>query len=678
MLKKSLLVLINLLICFLIAMFVSGYPVSGEHVNNGAISIVFDDNYDNQISNAWSLMEDRGLVGTFYVLTSTVNTPGYMSFTDLQTLQAAGNEIASHSVSHTSFTFLEEPDIRYECSKSKTTLEEQGLTINNIAYPNGDTTGGIDNIVSEYFRSGRTAYISPYLVDLPADQFRLPGFSNEDENNELELLMNMVDQVYNTQTWSIFLFHNIIPSDQSSDYTTSLEDFEAFLDYIVLKGLPTLTINQGLDVIELSMNINTGTVSPSNGKYTLGSEVVIEAFSPVAGVGERFVWEGWSGSGVGSYSGFDNPATITLTTSISQTALWRHEYLLTVSSDHSQVEPSVGEHWYEAGSEVVIEAFSPVAGVGERFVWEGWSGSGVGSYSGFDNPVSIIMNDHITEIASWKGNYNILFNQNGIGSDSSGNIVTVNGIDYSNSHSLWVDEGSVVSFSFSPELFVNNGKKYVWTISSGLSSQQSDSLVISDSGSITANYKFQYYVEVISPHGVTDGSGWYDSNEIAYATLDNLSINETENIRYIFSGWTGDSSGTNLISDPMLVNTSLSIIASWQKQYLFTFNHEGLPLENNIFVTINSENQSLPYSVWITEGDNVEFTYPDTIPHGFGSQYKLILTTNPSPLISNSPSIITATYSLQSNTDLFIMITIFAIFAILILVIVLLRKRNMI
>jgi hypothetical protein len=81
-----------------------------------------------------------------------------------------------------------------------------------------------------------------------------------------------------------------------------------------------------------------------------------------------------------------NPVTITLNGQISQIALWRHEYLLTISSGSGIVSPSVGEHWYEAGSEVVIEAFAPVAGVGERFVWEGWSGSGSGSYSGLSNP----------------------------------------------------------------------------------------------------------------------------------------------------------------------------------------------------------------------------------------------------------------------------------------------------
>ena len=599
MLKKSLLILVNLLICFLIAMFVSEYTVSGEHVNNGVISIVFDDNYDNQISNAWSLMEDRGLVGTFYVLTSTVNTPGYLSFTDLQTLQAAGNEIASHGVSHTSFTFLEEPEIRYECSKSKTTLEAQGLTITNFAYPNGLTTSGIDSIVSKYFSSGRTAYLSPYLIDIPTSQFRLPGFSNEDSGNELALLKSMIDQVYNTQSWGIFLFHNILPGDHSSDYTTSQENFEDFLDYIMFKGLPTITVNQGLDIISLSVDTNAGVISPLGGTYT-------------------------------------------------------------------------------SGSEVVIEAFSPAAGVGERFVWEGWSGSGVGSYSGLDNPISVVLNNSIIETSSWNSQYNVFVNQNGVGSDYSGNIISINGVNYGDGHSFWADSGSLLSFSFSPELSVNQGKKYVWTSSNGLSSQQSGSIVISGSGSISANYKTQFYVEVISTNGSVEGSGWYNMNELFYATIDKSIINETEDIRYIFSKWTGDGSGSTLISDPILVNNSLSIIASWKKQYLFIFNQEGLPIEYDTTILINSENQNLPYSVWIDESDVIVFSYPDNIPSGFGTQYMLTSPSNQSFLISDSPKTITATYYIHYNTNLFIIITILAVFGSLAFIIILLRKRNMI
>ena len=514
-LKKHLSSLIILFISFLILLNTSNYTANGETVTSGAISIVFDDNYGNQLTNAWPLMEDRDIIGTFYVLTNTVNTPGYMGYTDLQTLQAAGNEIGTHSVTHTSFTDLNEQQIRVECFNSKTTLEEHGLVIKNFAYPNGETTSVIDGIVDDYYVSGRTAYISPFLIDLPTDQFRLPAFSEENQGLELNLLKNMVDQVYSTNSWGIFLFHNILPGDYSNLYTTSQEDFESFLDYVMLKELPTLTVNQGLDLVTLTMDTTAGMVSPLTGEYTSGSDVVIEAVAPVAGDGERFFWEGWSGSGVGSYSGTDNPATIT-------------------------------------------------------------------------------MNEPLIETASWNNQFNILLFQNGVGSDISNNILNVNGITYRNEVSLWLESGSILSFSFEPELTASQGKKYLWTSSSGLSNQKAESIIISKSGTITANYLIQYYVNIISNYSDTIGSGWYSSGDIVFPKIDNLNITESENERYAISGWFEDGSYIGGTSDPIIINNSISLVASWQKQYLFVFNQKGLPDDLETFLIVNSENQRVP------------------------------------------------------------------------------------
>ena len=246
LLNKWLIFFSCLLICFSTVINTTIFDVHAEAFNNGVISIIFDDNYANQLTYAWPLIEERGIVGTFYVLTNTANTTGYISYTELQTLQAAGNEIASHSVTHTNFASLTDQQIRDECSDSKAILESNGLIISNFAYPGGVTDNHIDSIVDDYYTSGRTAYIPPYIVDLPANQFRIPVINEENQANELELLKNMVDQVYNTQNWGIFLFHNIIPEDHSSLYTTSQEDFEAFLDYILAKEVTTRTVNQVL------------------------------------------------------------------------------------------------------------------------------------------------------------------------------------------------------------------------------------------------------------------------------------------------------------------------------------------------------------------------------------------------------------------------------------------------
>lgn len=80
----------------------------------------------------------------------------------------------------------------------------------------------------------------------------------------------------------------------------------------------------------LTMTTNLGSVHPESGWYDIGSTVSIEATVSTVTEGQGFVWHGWTGIGEGSYSGMDNPNTVTIYDSISETAYWKIEPSLTV------------------------------------------------------------------------------------------------------------------------------------------------------------------------------------------------------------------------------------------------------------------------------------------------------------------------------------------------------------
>ncbi len=737
----------------------AGSMVKAE-VPHGVISIAFDDNYENQYEYAYPLMLERGLVGTFYVLTNHIQdisgNPNYMSVAEIQEIQANGNEIGSHSVTHSKFPNLTDEQIRYECEASKEILQSYGLTISNFAYPDGLTNNHVDSIVSEYYRSGRTAYVEPYLMDVPTSQFRIAGFSAETaDSTALSLLKGMVDQVYSSNGWAVVFFHNIKPGISEELYTTSTQDFGSFLDYIISKGVQALTVDQVLDLelTQLSMETNFGTVTPTSGSYLLGTPVNIEAFSPIAGEGERYTWLGWNGSGEGSYTGTDNPATITLNGPVNQTALWRHEFKLSISTDlgdtspfvgeywyeagtvvdiqaifpsaadgerhvfngwlgtgngsysglddsatvtmNSQITeaaswtveyrltvlanfgyttPSVGEYWYEAGTSVDIEAFAPPVGESERYIWGGWSGKGSGSYSGSD--VSVVMDGAITEAASWLHQFKVSAVLSGVGSDFNGRAVVVDGTSYDNGASFWWDSGSSHSFEFRPELDVNSGKRYMWVSSSGLASQRSGSLAVSSSGILSGGYKTQYYVNVSSTYGIVGGAGWYDSGDTVYFTLDEGVIPESSDARYVFTGWNGSASGTALTSDELVVNGAASAVALWKKQFLVSFDQNGLPQGYDANVLVDGANYSLPFSVWVDEGATVQFVYPKDLPGEFGEHYVLVFSSDQSPFVVSSSMTVTARYDLQHGLAFFAMIGIPVTIILVILGVWFFRKRG--
>lgn len=565
------------------------YVVKAEEPH-GIISIAFDDQYQNQYDYAFPLMKKYGIAGTFYICTNNLGRSGYMIAGQLQTLENSGNEIGSHSHTHVSFTSLSEDQIRYQCNYSKQILESYGLKVTNFAYPNGLTDDNVDSIVSEYYRSGRTAYIGPYLMEAPTTQFRVSGFSAETaDSTALSLLKEMVDEVYATDGWAIIFFHNIIPQAYTQPYTTSAEDFESFLNYTVSKGVQALTVNQVLDLTSLSIDANFGTVTPTSGLYNLGDTLSIEALSPPIVDGERYVWLGWNGSGTGSYTGSNNSASITLNSPIHQTALWRHEFRLSVSTQNGDTAPFAGEHWYEAGSVVNLEAFSPTAHSNERYLWNGWTGTGSGSYSGSNTYASIVMNGPITQSTSWT---------------------------------------------------------------------------------------HQYFINVSSPFGVVGGTGWYNAGATTYATLDNSIINESSEVRHVFTGWSGDATGIRLSSNPITVDGPRSAVASWKKQYLVVFDQTGLPHDLNADVLVDSTTHNLPFSVWVGNGESLQYIFHDQLPAEFTRYYILTSPLGQSSYTATSSARIVAQYDLQYNTGLLALIICPSILVFLLTSILLFRKRR--
>ncbi|MEI6797040.1 MAG: leucine-rich repeat protein, partial [Methanomassiliicoccales archaeon] len=82
------------------------------------------------------------------------------------------------------------------------------------------------------------------------------------------------------------------------------------------------------------------------------------------------------------------------------TATWAMQYQLAISANFGSVSPDNGS-WHNAGSNVVVSATAPSVVPGERYVWNGWTGTGTGSYTGTNNPANISMNGPMTEVGSW-------------------------------------------------------------------------------------------------------------------------------------------------------------------------------------------------------------------------------------------------------------------------------------
>jgi hypothetical protein len=399
------------------------------------------------------------------------------------------------------------------------------------------------------------------------------------------------------------------------------------------------------------------------GWYDSGSTAyaTVSPLTVSGGSGVQYVFTSWSGDASGNTSPSN---VIVMNGPKTATAGWKTQYYLTVSSAYGSPTPVSG--WFDSGTGMTASVTSPAAGsAGTQYVCTGWTGTGSAPGSGGSSTVTFTINAPSSITWNWKTQYQVIFDQTGVGSDFTGTVVTIDGVNYSRSGlpttpQFWWDQGSSHSFYFTSPLTVNGGTNYVWNSTSGLSSLQSGTLTITTSGnvignyivqnritfdqtgvgsdftgtvviidgvnyarsqlpvsfpwtnssvhtfayqsplvpsantqyvwastsgisnlqsgsitvttygSIVGNYKTQYYLTVSSAYGTTGGQGWYDSGSTAYATVSPLTVAGPTGIQYVFTSWSGDAGGNTSPSNAITMNGPKTATAGWKIQYYLT------------------------------------------------------------------------------------------------------------
>jgi hypothetical protein len=257
------------------------------------------------------------------------------------------------------------------------------------------------------------------------------------------------------------------------------------------------------------------------------------------------------------------------------------QYYLTVNTNLAEVltlNPAAvsAQGWYNSGSTTTVDAVQNVDKVaGEsRYDFRSWTGA---TPTGVGNQATVLMDGPKTATANYQLQYKITFSQSGVGSEFTGTVVIIDSTNYGrDAVSFWWDSGSSHTFAFqSPLVVTPNVKQHVWTSTTGLSTLQSGSITVSSSGSVTGNYKTQYYLSVFSPSGYgspNPTSGWFDAGSSITASVTSPWPGST-GTRYVCAGWTGTGSvppsGTGS-SVTFTLTQSSSITWNWVTQYYLT------------------------------------------------------------------------------------------------------------
>ncbi len=143
----------------------------------------------------------------------------------------------------------------------------------------------------------------------------------------------------------------------------------------------------------------------------------------------------------------------------------------------------------------------------------------------------------------------------------------------------WI-AGMLVSFDAPLIQTGSTGVRYVWDYwIYGLSVRLSSSMTWACnpfSETIIANYETEYYLTVLTDHGIPSGEGWYTAGSIAYAGVDAYIVSGTPGQRFVFNNWTDDASGTSYSqSQAIIMDGPKTATATWTTQYQWTLEYVG-------------------------------------------------------------------------------------------------------
>ena len=173
------------------------------------VSLTFDDgnadNYDPALA-----LQQHGLRGTWYIPSGLVGTPGYMTWDQLQSLHAAGQEIGGHSLDHARLDGLPADELRRQICDDRATLQSHGFGAQSFAYPFGAYDPPAKAMAQECGYLSARSIASGMDSIPPADPFALRAYPYLVSDTTFSKLQRYVSGVRKEGGgWLVLIFHHV-------------------------------------------------------------------------------------------------------------------------------------------------------------------------------------------------------------------------------------------------------------------------------------------------------------------------------------------------------------------------------------------------------------------------------------------------------------------------------------
>ncbi|MER7503412.1 polysaccharide deacetylase family protein [Nonomuraea pusilla] len=206
----------------------------------GVVSLTFDDGLARQERMAAELTT-RGMTGTFYVLGTRVQAPGYLDQARLAQLAQAGHEIGGHTRTHARLPELHPDEQRREVCGDRSALEAMGFTPRSFAYPFHAVNAAAEAAVRECgYNSGRGKAGVAAERTTPADPYDLNTPLAVGARTTLPEMQQYVLAAEQRKGWAILVFHDYC--DDCGPLGVKPAVFTVFLDWLKSRPVAVRTV----------------------------------------------------------------------------------------------------------------------------------------------------------------------------------------------------------------------------------------------------------------------------------------------------------------------------------------------------------------------------------------------------------------------------------------------------
>ncbi len=216
------------------------YEPKAPSANEKVVCIAFDDGWKTHLEAA-DILERYNFTATFPIITSYVGYPAYMDWADIRVLSQKGNDIVSHTNTHTNLSSVGSATLSSELARSREVLRSKGYAADVLIYPYGEGDGNwtVRNAVAEHYLLARGAQVGKCDLD-SFDRFDVTSYNIDGGTSVAEFASYLNGTQGNTIT--ILYYHKV--SDENQDNVVSKAAFQAQMQYLKDNGYAVRTISQ--------------------------------------------------------------------------------------------------------------------------------------------------------------------------------------------------------------------------------------------------------------------------------------------------------------------------------------------------------------------------------------------------------------------------------------------------